>query len=286
MTPPSRQIIEMANQAQQALAGANLAPAFARLYSQHTRLRAGRQPLRTWTVEESLLRLDDATGLLEAAFLQQETNPEGAQASMRRAAELLEWLSHPETNTDGLPLQLLSAAIYQLAGYPARASALLSDDSADRGESRFLQTFLQGDFPTLLDRLGDYWGSRPPEQKGTEVTNAVAHNGKFQRLIVDDAASSLGVLCAAFRWGEESRLDLAIKKLEAISGVLLENRDSYSWLLAKLISAVARRYVLTSMRTLLRGFDENMTESGKRALERYVRLAFIARKAVAWPSQS
>lgn len=55
--------------------------------------------------------------------------------AMLRAAELLEWLSHPLLNAEGLPLGLLAASAYQLAGYPARAAGLLSVTGESRPQS-------------------------------------------------------------------------------------------------------------------------------------------------------
>ncbi|WP_190942222.1 hypothetical protein [Nostoc flagelliforme] len=65
---------------------------------------------------------------MEAAFIQRETGDTNWRNGMLRVGELFEWLSHPQLNPDILPIRLLAAAVYELAGYPARAAGLLNED--------------------------------------------------------------------------------------------------------------------------------------------------------------
>src|SRR5258706_8738870 len=120
MTRPSSKTIELARNLRKDLAGADLPRSFAKLYSQHTRLSANRPSLSTWQETETLECLNDAIRLLEAAFIERDAGSQDWPDSARRTGELLEWLAHPQLNPDGLPLRLLSAAAYQLSGYPAR----------------------------------------------------------------------------------------------------------------------------------------------------------------------
>lgn len=104
------------------LARDKLTPAQAKLYSQRIRRDMGRDGLASFSLAERQTRLDEALLLIEAARL------EGAgdsnilwRQSLKRAGEILEWLSQPSLRRKHVPVHLLSAAAYQLAGYPALA---------------------------------------------------------------------------------------------------------------------------------------------------------------------
>lgn len=288
MSAPSPETLLLANQLQERLAGESLVREFARLYSQHTRLQTRRPGLRSWTTDEAGSRLEDALQLLDAGLVQRDAGQESFRASMRRAGELLEWLSHPENNPEGIPLHLVSAAVYQLAGYPARAGALLMYETEGNGESTIIRKFLRGDFPSLLASILAHWAEHSPQSmlESGPPSNPQDAESWLQERVVQEVASALGVLCSAFRWGRESRLSLALQKLSAAGRVLLQDRDSYSWLLAKLCAEVGNEYTTTSMRSLLEGFDIDMAKSGKQAIERYLRIAYLTKRAVAWPSQA
>src|SRR5260370_28716064 len=97
--------------------------------------------------------------LLEAAFTEREGGNDNWRESVRRAGEILEWLSHSQLNEDGLPTRFLAAAAYQLAGYPARSSGLLNADPSEENESQILKFLLKAEFPNLLKALSKYWAS-------------------------------------------------------------------------------------------------------------------------------
>src|SRR5262245_33256949 len=107
MTPPTPPTIDTANRLQVDLAGKGLTASQAKLYSQHTRLRTSRPGLTNWRRDEASERLDDAVRLLEAGFVQREAGNSAYRACWRGASEILEWLSHPQLNTEGLPFRLL-----------------------------------------------------------------------------------------------------------------------------------------------------------------------------------
>src|SRR5712692_8854667 len=157
MTKPSTESIELAENIRKDLAGADLPRSYAILYSQYTRLSANRPSLSRWQESDALDCLNDAMRLLDAAFIEREAGNDAWHDSARRTGELLEWLSHPQLNTDGLPLRLLSAAAYQLAGYPARSSGLLHEDTSVLNESKILRSLLKAEFPNLLKQLTQYW---------------------------------------------------------------------------------------------------------------------------------
>lgn len=95
MAFPSQETLNLARILISSQAGGDLPPNFARLYSQHTRLRERQRGLSSWHSGESQERLNDAVRLIGASFIEREAGVEEWHNGLRRAAELLEWLSHP-----------------------------------------------------------------------------------------------------------------------------------------------------------------------------------------------
>src|ERR1039458_5228095 len=122
MAETNDKVLELARSVSERLAGGALTPGCAKLYSQHTRLDVGQPGLRSWRATEAASRLEEAVRLVEAAFLRRGAGDANWYEAMLRAAELLEWLSHPTLNQENLPITMLAAAAYQLGGYPARAA--------------------------------------------------------------------------------------------------------------------------------------------------------------------
>jgi hypothetical protein len=287
MSPPSPETLELAAELQRELAGSSLVPAHAKLYSQHTRLRARRPGLSGWGRGEALARLEDACRLLEAGLVQRAAGDEGYRSGLRRAGELLEWLSHPLLNPERLPLRLLSAATYQLAGYPARANALLREPAEDGTESAILRAYLRGDLPVALAQLVSFWSS-PEGRSGTSNGSASAAESEaaLQRRVFQETTGALGVICAAMRWGDEPRLTQVSNHLQIVGRLLLHSAGHYSWLLAKLCAEVAGEYAARSMRSILREFGNQLSPDGLSAIERYLRQAYVGCRTLAWPSQA
>jgi replicative superfamily II helicase len=288
MVQPSEKTLNLAKKLKKELASPSLSPSFAKLYSQHTRLREGQLGLSGWQKDEAAHRLNDAMRLIEVAFIEKESNIENWQEGMRRAGELLEWLSHPQLNSDKLPLRLLAAAAYQLAGYPARSTGLLNEDKADVVESKILHFLLKADFPHLFRQLTEYWATlflSSTQNKELSGDEQEVFSDNLQQLIVKETASSLGILCAVMRWGEESRLEKALNKLTYVSKILIYGKDTYSWLLAKLCAEVAYIYMKSSMRVTLQELYQNFNERGKATFEQYIRLNYQENKSLLWNSQ-
>lgn len=288
MAEPMNDILGLARAVSQRLAGGSLTPASAKLYSQHTRLVAGQPGLGAWREGEADARLEEAVRLIDAGLLQRSADDANWSDAVLRAAELLEWLAHPTLNLKSLPMHLMSAAAYQLAGYPARAAGLLSLDVGPEMRAAPLHALLSGDFPRLLRQLVGYWG-RNPRTLGeagqihwAETRSSVT---QLRTLVEGEMASALGVLCGALRWGEEDRIDRALKKLEAVANFMLNGRDPYSWLLAKLVAETARTFVANSLRSRLAWLPAQFHAAGKLAVERYLRQAYVSCRTQAWPSQ-
>lgn len=103
-------------QLRDSLARPRLTIELARLYSQHVRLRSGQEQLPTFDEVEAGSRLFDAVRLVDASFAARSSGERDWRDGLRRAGEVLEWLAHPEMNSEGLPLSLLGAAVTNLPG--------------------------------------------------------------------------------------------------------------------------------------------------------------------------
>lgn len=276
------EVIADAERTQSRLAGDTLTPDIAKLYSQYTRLRFLRPGLSNWSTADHHSRLTDAVSLVDAGLILREAkNPDRSRACLRRAGELLEWLAPPVAPDMETPYRLLSAASYQLAGYPARANAVLKAPFASAGFSEVLRSLLRGHVTETFERIANYWTMSP---RGDEQEKLGSYTD-LGRVVIDDTIAALGITVAFLRWGHRDRLESAVEKLDAVRRVLVRDTDRYSWLLARLIAAFAADLTKTSFRTLLSGWLTTMGTDGQQALERYLRVSFLAGRCQAWPSQ-
>lgn len=254
----------------------------ARVYSQHVRLRAGRERLPTWTDDEFQARLTDVMTLLDAADDAGAGSPE-RKSAYRRAAEILEWLDHPVVNKLGVPLNLLGAACYSLAGLPARAATLASHPVPLEHDAPLLRLLLAGDFPSLLVEAADAASTVTVDAAQSESNWS---RSEWYRLSMKEVAAALAIVAADFRWGDEDRRQPALDKLRAASQAMRYLADPYSWLLIKLVAEVAGEMVASSLRIPLAGLSETASPVGQRAFEGYARARFLDRRSLAWPSQT
>ena len=199
MAQPSRETLDLASKLRESLAGTTIPKTLAKLYSQHTRLGAGQAGLVNWAETEATECLEDALRLLEAAFAEREGGNDSWHESVRRAGEILEWLSHPQLNADGLPIRFLAAATYQLAGYPARSSGLLNADQGEDNESNILKFLLKAEFPNLLSELSKYWAiTVSPRRNDLPLSwqNPDELNDELQqRILKETVGSSRHIVC-------------------------------------------------------------------------------------------
>jgi len=214
----------------EAMASDRLRREDARLYSQHSRLQNRQAGLRSWGANESDLRLRDAIQLLHAGTILKEDGNDRWRQCFQRCGELLEWLSHPNMQLSKVPVQLLSAAAYVVAGFPARADALLRD--ADDGRySAILRSFIRGNLATTLDEVRTYWQEHSNRQRSTPTQSS---DDYVASRLVEEVIRALGVICSSARWADESRTAAAVEKLDALARIYASDRDPYSWLLARL----------------------------------------------------
>src|SRR5690242_14445037 len=113
---PTAEAIRLARQYTAQRAGNALTEPQAKLYSQSIRRQMGRDGLASFGASDVDRGIDEAGSLIQYAFLTQADA--GWSQGVKRAAEILEWLSQADLRPPGSPLHLLAAAAYQVAGYP------------------------------------------------------------------------------------------------------------------------------------------------------------------------
>ena len=150
------------------LTGATLSRGIARLYSQHTRLRAGTSGLPTWSNRELLARLGKGEKLIIAGLATSDRLEH--RRYLRRAGEIFEWAATSSSSEMNIPVVILAASAYQLAGYLARASGVLSEHSLSDTTSRILTALLSADFPQAQHLLLDTWQMNSGERSTNRGT--------------------------------------------------------------------------------------------------------------------
>ncbi|MFS0726349.1 DEAD/DEAH box helicase [Paenibacillus sp. 1P07SE] len=261
---------------QSKFAGDKLVPHFAKLYSQYTRLSYNQSGLSGWNgTQEFSNRLHDAIKLIDIGLFDKKQDGNQWRGTLRRAGEILEWLSHPELNIDNLPIKFLSAAAYQLAGYPALAVGLLNNAKYDSDDSDILRSLLTANFPQLQLFLQEFWNDELDEKAHSE----------YEELVIRELIRSIGILNMYMRWGDESRVEIAQQKLMSISKLQTYHEDPLSWLLTKLCAEIFQEYFKKSLRLHVNDIKLQLTPDGETALEKYLRNSFLAKKSLVWTSQ-
>ena len=149
---PTAETLQIAGEVRETLARSALTERQAKLYSQRLRRDMGRDGLRSFAPADVPAYLDEAMLLLHCAFVEREAEPGGSwRHSVRRAAQILEWLSQSDLRPAEVPMHLLAAAAYQLAGHPAMALGHLRRMPDNEPFSGMLREFLRADFPAALD---------------------------------------------------------------------------------------------------------------------------------------
>lgn len=274
-------IIERSNKISAELAGVNMPRGHARLYSHQTRIRSRQVGLSSWEEKEAKDRLSEAELLIEVGFIRRNNGEPEWRKDLSRAAELFEWLSALPSQNEEIPLILLSAATYQLAGYPARALGVLNSNTNEVRYSKIIESFLCADFKKTITEIATYWGIDPLLQDEAEPIGDIP----LSQEIIRSTISALGIFASWIRWGEDHRLEKAVDKLDAIAQMMSHSINAYSWLLARLVCEIIKEYKITALRSNMKQMLERKNSDGKTALESYTRLAFLNNSALTWPSQ-
>jgi superfamily II DNA/RNA helicase len=274
--------LDIAREVRYRLAGSALTERQAKLYSQRLRRDMGREGLASFVPGDIDAYLDEAMLLLQCALLERGADPTSAwRDGIKRAAEILEWLSQPNLKPPDAPLHLLAAAAYQLADYPAMALGHLRRVPNDQPFSVLLREFLRANFPATLEAIRGFWLDQQRAETAARIDPADMTTRTFQHVVM-----SIGIVCAYLRTGSNGMTERALIKLEKLAASLLHSRDPYSYLLARLTAASCRRFVETCLWPQINRLRAVSSETASEALVQFARLAFANRRALVWPAQA
>ena len=277
------EVVRLSRKIRQDLAREELTQSQAKLYSQRIRLEMGRDGLASFTKEEARTRLDEAMLLIEAGWIERNSEGDGAwQQAFKRAGEILEWLSQPSLRADGTPVHLLSAAAFQVAGYPALALGQLQRIPADEPVSDLLASFIKADFPGAMNAARVYWANRRATEGSLQEGETSDDLGELAQ---QEVVRCLGTICAYMRSGKDRLKTRALEKLSKLAAIYLHSRDPYSYLLARLTAGVAEKFDQTSLWSHIDGLSADSDPSVRAALTQFARVAVTNRRALVWPSQ-
>lgn len=297
----SEAVLEIAARVRADLAGSALSPLQAKLYSQRVRRDMGADGLPSFSPAELSARLDEACLLLETGWLERAADEGRAwTTAVKRAAEVLEWISHAALKPPEAPIHLLSAAAYQVAGYPAMALGHLRVMPAGETYSTILREFLRGDFDAALTAVQAFW--KVQHELGEDRVLRVVEDededweedgdGDSGARRVDLEVSTvrhvimcIGTICSYMRTGEGTLVDRALAKLDALSRSYLHSRDPYSYLLARLCAGAAHRFIEASLWPHIERLANDVDSRTRAALTQFARAAFVNRRALVWPAQ-
>jgi superfamily II DNA/RNA helicase len=274
--------IAIAKDLRHALADIALTERQAKLYSQRLRLDMGREGLATFAAGDVEFYVDEANLLLQCALLERRADPmSGWRDGIKRAAEILEWLSQSRLKPAGAPLHLLSAAAYQVADYPAMALGHLRCVSNDESFSVLLREFLCANFPATLEAIHCFWSAQHALQTAGQIDPEDLSIQTFRHVVM-----CIGSVCTYLRTGRDETVYRALTKLENLAAGFLHSRDPFSYLLAVLTAETCKRFVETSLWQQVDRLRRASGEAIGAALIQFVRLAFINKRALIWPAQA
>ena len=277
---PTPETLRIVANVRRSLAGDALTSRQAKLYSQRLRRDMGRPGLATFSPADVDECLDDAMWLIDCALIERAAEPHSQwRKGVKRAAEILEFLSQHDLRPARTPMHLLAAAAYQVAGFPAMALAQLGRIPAGEPVSDLLREFLRADFSATLEAVRTYWGSQQTTTNPEEATNLPA-------LVEQHFVMCLGTLCMYFKTGDRGDVDRAVAKLGTLAKGYLHSQDSFSYLLATLTALAGDQFVQQSLWNGIRPLADARDDDSRAALEQFARSAFVNRRALIWPAQA
>lgn len=266
-------------------AGPELLAVHAKLYSHQLRRDMSQPGLSSFSSADALSLLDEAMLLVECGLTERdEASQSDWRASLKRAAQIVEWLSQDDVRPEGSPLHLIAAAIYQVADLPAMALGHLRRMPSHENGSQILRDFLRGDFPGALEGVGRYWRDEQAVRDIPEVGEGVDH--QLSRLSEQHLVRCIGTVCAYLRTGGSVLIDRALAKMDRLATAFLHSREPYSFLLARLLAETARRFAETCLWPHVEKLRASSSDRAGEALAQFARAAFMNRRALVWPAQA
>jgi hypothetical protein len=278
---PTPETLRLIAEWRQQTAGEALTPRQAMLYSQRLRREMGQPGLFAFEDGGVGAYLEEALWLVQCALIERAAEPAGQwRLGIKRAGDILEFLSQGELRPAAAPIHLLAAGAYQVAGFPAMALAQLARRPADVNSSALLWTFLRADFPATLEQVRTFWSRQ------RDAAQPAAQQDSIAALTSRHVVMCIGTICSYFKTGNRTNADRAIEKLHALAGGYLLSRDPYSHLLAALTALAAEEFVRAAMWERLGALLNTGQETTRAAFHQYARSAFVNRRALVWPAQS
>lgn len=275
-------LIQIARDVRQSLASSALTQLQAKLYSQRLRLDMGREGLATFAASSVETYLDEAMILLQSGLLEREADiASGWRDGVKRAAEILEWLSQSNLKPEGVPLHLLTAAAYQMADFPAMAFSHLRRVPDEEPFSALLRELLRANFPGTVEAMRNFWKDQLTLEAIGRIDPADLTTQTIRHIV-----RCIGTVCAYLRTGDGRTIERALTKLEKLTKGFLYSRDAYSYLLAQLSAACCRRFVETCLWPHINRLREVSSDKAHAALIQFARSAFANRRMLIWPAQA
>lgn len=297
-----------------------LTPAQARLFVRSLQTSWQVPPI-AWAPRESHEQFGDARRLLHAAGIFREIDGVGSTESLdcyRRAAELLEWLTRSsDPVTRDVPVGLLAAGAYQMAGLPAMATSLLRQGRYGGGVAEIFAAFLGADFDRLLERIAAFWSDHAAltgrdgsgsllaveddvdtetdnpaeddaqaafEADARDVGEAPRAESKVGWYVVVELVRAVGLIGDSLRQGNEGRLEQGIDKLSGLSALATRLSSDELWILINLVEATARRFAANSVYGRVARLTARAPEKQLRMWQ-FAREQFARGRGVLWTSQ-
>jgi superfamily II DNA/RNA helicase len=278
----SRTTLEIVREVRRHMAGRALTERQAKLYSQRLRRDMGQEGLVSFLPGDVSLFLEEAMLLLQCGLIERDSDPESEwRHSIKRAAEIVELLSHPALKPSGAPLHLLTAAAYQLADYPAMALGHLRHVPDDQHLSSLLREFLRANFPATIEEIRKYW-----QEYHTHGISGQTDPSDLTSETLKHVIMCIGSVCAYLRTGSDETTERSLIKLDSLAASFLHSRDPYSYLLARLTAESCRRFVKTCLWRQIDRLREASSATAGAALIQFAKSSFVNRRVLVWPAQS
>ncbi|NJI24189.1 DEAD/DEAH box helicase [Aeromonas veronii] len=291
MTENNEERLEVANEVRRSLAVENTLSAMQARSFVRCLQKTWKVPPIQWNEKESNEQLSDARRLIHAAEIYRKIEGKqstGATDCYRRAGELLEWLSRSNDNLQLIaPIELFSAAAYQLGGLPAMATGLLRQVEHNSQGSKLYSSFLQADFDGVVKVVMEFWrqyNDMIDRDAPRRLLLDEEDEGRVAWYFTTELVRSLGLIAESLRRGDNARLDRAIRKLEALEKMSTRTFSEDASLLITLMRAVADNYCESTIYLPINQLAETNVDQKQRLLY-FARGQFSRRRGILWPSQ-